>query len=95
MEQANNRPEWMEDELVKDIPPAKLEFLGKLFSEGKGKNQKQMMSFVLPMMKKAKAEHLTFTQEEVAACIQAIKKHSTEEELSQIDALLKKSKGQH
>ena len=95
MEQANNRPEWMEDELVKDIPQGKLEFLGKLFSQGKGKNQKQMMSFVLPMMKKAKAENLTFTQEEVAACIQAIKKHSTEEELSQIDSLLKKSKGQH
>lgn len=92
MEQSNTHPAWMDDDLVKDIPPAKLAFLSGLFAESKGKSQKEMMSFLLPMMKKAKAENLTFTQAEISACIQAIKKHSTEEELNQIDTLLKKSK---
>lgn len=94
MEQPISTPRWMNDPLVKDISPAKLLFLSKLFEEGKGKSQKEMMSFFLPMMKKAKAENLTFTQSEISACIQAIKKYSSEEELNQIDALLKKSKGQ-
>ena len=95
MDNANTtHPAWMDDPLVRDISPAKLKFLSELFVEGKGKSQKEMMSFVLPMMQRAKAANLTFTQAEISACIQAIKKHSSEEELSQIDALLKKSKGQ-
>lgn len=88
MEQSSNTPVWMSDPLVKGISQAKLEFLSKLFVEGKGKSQKEMMAFFLPMMKKAKAENLTFTQAEISACIQAIKKHSTPEELSQIDKLM-------
>lgn len=86
------RPAWMEDELVKDIPPQKLEFLGKLFAEGHGKNQKEMMSYLMPMMKQAKKEHLTFSPQEMNAAIAAIKKHSTPEELSQIDKILEKSR---
>lgn len=90
---SNTTPSWMNDELVKDIPENKLTFLGNLFLESKGKNQKEMMQYFLPTMKKAKAENLTFTQAEVTACIQAIKKYSTEEELSQIDSILKRTSG--
>lgn len=85
-----NKPAWMADELVKDIPGKKLEFLGQLFADGHGKSQKEMMAYLMPMMKKAKAEKLTFTPQEMNAAIAAIKKHSTEEELEQIDKLLKK-----
>lgn len=95
MEQLNTTPEWMQDPLVKDIPPAKLDFLSKLFVEGKGKSQKEMMAFIMPMLKKAKAENLSFTQAEISACIQAIKKHSTPEELTQIDKLLAQQKKNH
>lgn len=40
------RPEWMSDPLVKDIPLNKLEFLGSLVTGGKGKSQKELMSFL-------------------------------------------------
>lgn len=86
-----NQPAWMADELVKDIPAKKLEFLGKIFAEGHGKNQKEMMRFVMPMMKKAKQENLTFTPQEMNAAIAAIKRHSTEEEITQIDKILDKA----
>ena len=33
-------PLWMQDDLVKDIPREKLDFLSKLFAQGHGKNQK-------------------------------------------------------
>ena len=52
--QSSDRPAWMNDPLVKNIPQRKLDFLGKLFTESKGKNQKQMMGYIMPMMKKEK-----------------------------------------
>lgn len=91
MEQ-QKQPAWMDDDLVKNIDKKKLDFLGKLFNEGHGKNQKDMMSYMMPMMKKAKQENLTFSPQEMNAAISAIKKHSTEEELKQIDKILEKNK---
>ena len=41
------RPAWMEDDLVKNIPQKKLEFMEKMFQEGHGKNQKEMMRHLL------------------------------------------------
>ena len=87
----DSRPAWMADPLVKEIPENKLKFLEQLFAEGHGKSQKEMMAFMMPMMKKAKQENLTFTPQEMSAAIAAIKKHSNEEELKQIDKILQKS----
>ena len=95
------RPVWMTDPLVKDIPEKKLKFLEQLFdqgnalknSSGHGKSQKEMMAYLMPMMKKAQAENLTFTPHEMNAAIAAIRKHSTKEELTQIDKILEKSRG--
>lgn len=89
------RPAWMEDELVRSIPQNKLDFLGQLFAEGHGKSQKEMMAYMLPMMRRAKAEHLAFTPAEMNAAIAAIKKHSSPEELSQIDKILEQTARQN
>ena len=75
-------PLWMQDDLVKDIP------------RGHGKSQKEMMSLLMPAMRKAKQEHLTFTPQEMQAAITAIKKYSTEAELQQIQNILEKSNAQ-
>ena len=87
------RPVWMTDPLVKDIPEKKVKFVEQLCAKGRGKSQKEMMAYLMPMMKKAKAENLTFTPQEMNAAIAAIRKHSTQEELSQIDKILEKSRG--
>ena len=76
-------PLWMQDDLVKDIPREKLEFLSTLFAKGHGKTQKEMLALLMPAMRKAKKEHLT-----------AIKKYSSEAELQQIQNILEKSKAQ-
>lgn len=88
-----SRPAWMDDELVKNIPQKKLDFAAMLFENGHGKSQKDMMRTILPMMKKAKAENLTFNQTELNACIQAIKKYSTQEELTKMEEILNKKQG--
>lgn len=92
MSDTPKRPAWMDDELVKNIPQKKLEFMEKMFHEGHGKSQKEMLRFVMPMMQKAKQEKLTFTPQEMNAAIAAIKKYSSEDELKQIDDILKKVK---
>lgn len=92
MENNQALPAWMTDPLVKDIPEKKLRFLGQMFADGQGKNQKEMMAYLMPMMKKAKQENLTFTPQEMSSAIAAIKKHSSEEELKQIDKILEKAK---
>ena len=89
------RPVWMTDPLVKDIPEKKLQFVEQLFVQGHGKSQKEMMAYLMPMMKKAKEENLTFTPQEMNAAIAAIRKHSTKEELTQIDKILEKSRSKN
>ncbi|MDR2042997.1 MAG: hypothetical protein LBQ15_01240 [Clostridium sp.] len=86
-----NRPAWMEDELVKDVDPRKLDFLEKFFMESQGKGQKELMAYLVPMMKKIKQENLTFTSQEMKAAVTAIKKYSTKEELDKINQILEKN----
>ncbi len=78
--------------MVSIIPEKKLQFLGQLFAQGHGKSQKEMMMLLMPLLKKAKQEGLTFSPQEMSAAIAAIKKHSSEEELKQIDNILEKSR---
>jgi len=91
MDNTTKHPLWMEDELVKNISTAKLTFLEKMYQESHGKSKKDMMSFLMPMMKKAKEENLTFTPAEMNAAISAIKKYSTQEEIAKMDQLLEKA----
>lgn len=91
MDNTTKRPLWMEDELVKDISTKKLTFLENMYRESQGKNKKDMMSFLIPMMKKAKEENLSFTPAEMNAAIAAIKKYSSAEEIAKMDQLLEKA----
>lgn len=86
-----SKPEWMSDPLVKDISEKKLQFLSDLVFGGRGKNQKEMMSYMMLKMKQAKAENISFSSAEVSAVVSAIKKHSTPEELEQIDHIMNKA----
>lgn len=88
----STRPAWMSDPLVKEIPAKKLQFLEQLFATGQGKSQKELMAALMPAMKKARQENLTFTPQEVSVAVAAIKKYSSQEELKQIDKILEKSR---
>ncbi len=92
MEQNTNRPAWMSDPLVRDIPKEKLDFLGEMFAESQGKSQKELMASLLPMMTRARQKNLAFSPQEMTAAIAAIRSHSSQEELQQIDQILAKAK---
>ena len=85
------KPEWMNDPLVKDIDEKKLLFLSDMVFSGRGKSQKEMMSFMMQKMKQAKSEKINFSSAEVSAVVTAIKNHSTPEELEKIEEIMKKT----
>lgn len=85
------KPEWMNDPLVKNIDEKKLHFLSELVLGGRGKSQKEAMPYMMLKMKQAKADNISFSSAEVAAVVAAIKNHSTPEELEQIDKIMKKA----
>lgn len=87
----SEKPMWMSDPLVAEIPAEKLDFLNKLFTESQGKSQAQLMSSLMTMMKKAKKENLVFTPGEMNLAIAAIKRYSSKDELKKIDDLLEKT----
>lgn len=95
MSEQNSRPRWMDDELAKDIPREKLDFVNKMFAEvndrrqaaGPMKSQKEMLMLMMPLIQKMRASNLSLTPQELQAAIAAIKKHSTAEELEQIDKI--------
>ena len=93
MEQIH-RPQWMNDESVKDIDIRKLEFIQELHDNSKGSSQKELMMKLMPKLKYAKEQGLLLSLKEVQTAIAAIKKYSTPEELEQIDKVLNKVKEQ-
>lgn len=89
------RPTWMSDPSVSHIDQAKLDFLNDLAANGHGKNQREMMAYMMTVMKKAKERKLTFSADEIQTIIAAIKKHSTPEELSRMDEIMQKAAAAH
>lgn len=82
------RPIWMNDPAVAHVSPEKMEFLQALVVESNGKSQKEMFSFLMTVMKKAKEQKIQFKDNEINLLIQTIKKYSSEEELSTIEKML-------
>ena len=56
-----NKPEWMNDSLVKNIDEKKLAFLNDLVLGGRGKSQKEAMPYMMLKMKQAKADNISFS----------------------------------
>ena len=87
----SNKPEWMNDPMVKHIDEKKLQFLGDLVTGGNGKSQKEALPYMMMKMKQAKTENITFSSTETATIVATIKKYSSPEELAQIDHIMKKA----
>ena len=78
------KPDWMSDPLVADVDQTKLDFLQSIVFETRGKSQKELISFLMDIMKSGKLNKISFTGSEMSAIMSAIQAHSTPEELQQI-----------
>ena len=86
--QESTQPKWMSDPLVADIDKNKLAFLQSVVFETKGKSQKELLPFLMGIMKKVKSQNISFTNDEMSSIMTAIKQNSTPEELAQIDKFM-------
>lgn len=89
---ANNsseKPKWMQEPSLKGISMEKLDFLQKMVFESSRLSQKELMPFLMALAQKSRAANITFTQEEMTAIIEAIKKYSTPEELMKMNQIMK------
>lgn len=82
------KPKWMSDPLVSDIDKGKLDFLQSVIFETQGKSQKELIPFLMKIMKQGKAQNISFNDAEMSSIMTAIKQHSTPEELAQIDKFM-------
>lgn len=81
-------PKWMSDPVVSGIDKVKLNFLQSVVFETKGKRQKELIPFLMDIIKKGKANNISFSDEEMNAITTAIKNNSTPDELAQIDKFM-------
>jgi len=86
--QESTQPKWMSDPLVADIDKNKLAFLQSVVFETRGKSQKELIPFLMGIMKKGKAQNISFSDAEMTSIMAAIKQNSTPEELAQIDKFM-------
>lgn len=85
----NGRPEWMQDASVQNIPEEKLDFLQKLVFESAGLSRKELLPFLMALAQRSKNARISFTDAEMNAVIEGVRKYSTPEELKKTDQILK------
>lgn len=83
-----NQIEWMNDPLVADIDPEKLQFLQTLVFESKNLNRDQMLTFLMSVAKKGKANHISFDEHEIETIVTVLRKYSSPEEVEKINKIM-------
>lgn len=86
-----NAPEWFQDQRIRNIAPAKLNFLLKLAEQIEGKSQKQAMPILFGAVASAGRQNLQFTQEEFQLIFEIMKEGKSEKEKAKMDETLRKA----
>lgn len=82
-------PAWMQEAAVQNVPRRKLDFLQKLVFESASLSQKELLPFLMALAQRSKEEQISFSSEEMNAIIEALKKHSSPEEIRKMNRILK------
>ena len=67
MESYKEKPPWMREESLKNIPVEKLDFLQKMVFESTHLSQKELMPFLMALAQKSRSSDISFTREEMDA----------------------------
>lgn len=80
--------EWMKDESLKNIDAYKLEFLQALVFESSNLKKEQLLPFFMAVAKRGQKENVTFSDAEMEAIINVLKKHAAPEEIGKMEKIL-------
>lgn len=89
MNDPTSSPAWMQEPSVQEIPRHKLDFLQKLVFESKTLSQKELLPFLMALAQRSREENISFSPKEMNAIIEALKKHSTPEEISKMNQIMR------
>lgn len=80
--------EWMKDESLKDIDAYKLEFLQALVFESSNLKKEQLLPFFMAVAKRGQEKNVSFSDAEMEAIINVLKKHAAPGELGKMEKIL-------
>ncbi len=77
--------EWINNPMLKNIDPIKLELIQKAASQVSGKSGKEMAPIMLALITSANRQKIQFSQEEISLILEILKEGKSKEEQAQID----------
>lgn len=89
MAEYTEKPRWMAEPSLRDIPQEKLDFLQKMVFESRDLSQKELLPFLMALAQRSRTANITFSSEEMNTIIEAIKKYSTPEELLKMNQIMR------
>ena len=79
---------WTPNPALNGIDPAKLQMLASLTEQAKGKNQNELLSFLMSASSQAQSNNVSFQQPEIDAIISVMKEGKSPQEIQRIDRLI-------
>ncbi len=79
----------MQDNELSNISKDKLLLINSFLTDTSRMSQKEMMMFIMNVMKKCKQQNITFSKEEMEQIMAVVRKHATPDELTKIDKVMK------
>lgn len=80
-------PAWMNNPALSSIDPAKLQMLYSLAEQAQGKNQNELLSFLMSAASQSHSNNLSFNSAEMDAIINVMKLGKSPQEIQRIDKL--------
>ena len=78
---------WTNDSRLSGIDPAKLQMLLSLSGQVAGKNQNELMPFLLSAASRSRENGMTFSPQETDLIIEVMKQGKSKEEIAKIDKI--------
>ena len=78
---------WMNNPSLGGIDPAKLQMLSSLAEQAKGKNQSELLPFLMAATSQSKSGNMSFNSSEADAIINVMKLGKSPQEVERIDKI--------
>ena len=86
---------WMQGEELSNISKDKLILINSFLTDTSKMSQKEMMMFIMNVIKKCKEQNISFSKEEMTQIMGIVKKHATPDEIAKIDKIMKMQNMMH
>lgn len=80
--------EWMNNPLLKNMDPAKLELIRMAASQTNGKSGKDLAPILMALITSANKKGIQFTSDEINLVLEILKEGKSKEEQAQMDRMI-------